>query len=86
MYPYSNSNKYGIEDYDYDARFINDTYFCAECLDDTAEVNYESECLTCWSYIPEAASAVIQKMDDLSNPKPSLKPTNWLDAYDKLTN
>jgi hypothetical protein len=89
MYPYSNSNnydKYGIEDYDYDARFINDTYFCAECLDDTAEVNYESECLTCWSYIPEAASAVIQKMDDLSNPKPLNKATNWLDAYDKLTN
>jgi hypothetical protein len=86
MYPYSNNNKYGIEDYDYDAKFINDTYFCAECLDDAAEVNYESECLTCWGYIPEAAGAVIQKMDDLSNPKPSLKPTNWLDAYDKLTN
>ena len=86
MYPYTDKSTYGIEDYDYDARFINDTYFCAECLDDAAEVNYESECLTCLSYIPEAAGAVIQKMDDLSNPKPSYKASKWLDAYDKLTN
>jgi hypothetical protein len=87
MYPYStaSNSKYGIDDYDYDAPFIDTLYPCEHC-DRPVEVNYESECVTCWNYVPEAAGAVIQKMDDLSNPKPSLKPTNWLDAYDKLIN
>jgi hypothetical protein len=87
MYPYSNSNnKYGLDDYDIDARFIDTTYQCEVCFDDAAEVNYESECLTCGTYVPAAVSAVIQKMEDLANPKPSSKTTKWLDAYDKLTN
>lgn len=86
MYPYTDKRTYGIDDYDYDARFLDTTYPCDVCGDDAAQVNYESECLTCLNYIPEAAGAVIQKMEDLAKPKPSSKTTKWLDAYDKLTN
>lgn len=80
MYPYTDKSTYGIDDYDYDARFLNTTYPCEVCGDDAAQVNYESECLTCFAYIPEAAGAVIQKMDDLANPKASYKEDKmrWL--------
>lgn len=73
MYPYKDKRTYGIDDYDYDARFLDTTYPCEVCGDDAAQVNYESECLTCFAYIPEAVGAVIQKMDDLANPKASYK-------------
>jgi hypothetical protein len=62
MYPYES---YSADDYDYDAPFLDTTYKCNGCQVPDAQVNYNSECLDCYSYIHAAADAVIDKLGKL---------------------
>lgn len=62
MYPYES---YSVDDYDYDAPFIDKTFKCGGCKNEHAKVNFNSECVDCYTYIPASADAVIDKLEEM---------------------
>lgn len=75
MYPYDTAfgSGYSLEDFDFDAPFSDKKYKCHHC-DTQTKVNYNGECITCYSYIPASADEVIDKIEKLeSEPKKYLQ-------------
>ena len=62
MYPYES---YSTDDFDYDAPFIDKTFKCSTCKHDQAKVNFNSECVDCYEYIPAAVNDVYEKLEEI---------------------
>lgn len=72
MYPYES---YSTDDFDYDAPFVDKTYACPGCKDTHAHVNFNSECVECYTYIPAAVNDVFDKLEEIE----------WNNSFDKGT-
>jgi len=62
MYPYES---YSADDFDYDAPFIDKTFKCNGCKNEHANVNFNSECVDCYEYIPSAVNDVYDKLEEI---------------------